>query len=351
MKAYKYIDVSGLGNAGKSAVADFLSEFSSVQSFEYSFEFDLIRLPNGIIDLYNHLVLDWSPIRSNEAIRSFKKLTKSLGGSPHKKNLAAYLFSAGTAYERRFQGQFNKLSKEYIEQFIAAEYEAFWPYYLITDYPWIRLFKKLMIKFHITSQLKSPLVLANGKNFSEITTDYINKLYSIIVPETKDFVILQNSFEPFNPVHGLNILQDSKSILVIRDPRDVYVSGLNNSNVTKKDKHLLAFDNNGINKSFLGSDDLDIFITRQKIYFERLFKGMDPRVKIIRFEDFVLDSEKQTRDVINFLGLKDEDHKNKGQFFKPEVSAKNIGAWRKYSRQEEIQYIEKHLSEYCFQSS
>lgn len=349
MKKFKFTDVSGLGNAGKSAVVDFVKEFSSVEASEFSFEFDLFRLPNGILDLHHHLVEDWSPVRSNEAIRSFSLLTKRLSGSQKKKNLQAFFFSAGTGYEHRFHGKFQEYSQDYVNKFIISHFEAFWPYYLISDYPWIRAYKKILLKLKIQNRLRSPVVLADGIDFSANTTEYVNKIFNTCTDSDKEMIILNNCFEPFNPERPISILHQSKSVLVFRDPRDVYVSGLSADKMSKKDTHLMAFDNNGINKSFLGSDNLDTFITRQKLYFEKLYKGHHPNIKVIRFEEFVLNYEKETNDLMTFLDLKEEDHVLKRKYFDPEKSKKNIGAWKMYSKQDEIRYIEKHLSKYCFQ--
>lgn len=349
VKKYHYIDISGLGNSGKSAAVDFLREFQKIGAPEFSFEFDLFRLPNGILDLHYHLVEDWTLIKSNYAIVEFRKLTKTLAGSRSRRPIYDALFSAGTGYEKRFKNSFGIACREYINSFIIGKFLTFWPYLLICDNPAVRFYKKILIKFKFKKSLLSPIFLVNGKNFKEKTTQFINTIFSNFFEHDYQILTFNNTFEPFNPIRSLDILENSKIIIVTRDPRDVYVSGLNHHKVQKKDLHLQAFDNNGINKSFLGTDDLNLFVARQKIFFEKLYKGNDSRVKIIRFEDLNLKYESVTKEIIKFINLVPDDHTHPKKYFNPEISKKNIGIWKKYSNQEEINFIYNHLKEYCFE--
>ena len=75
---FKLVDVSGLGHSGKTAVTDLLSEVDGVHTHHHSFEFDLLRLPDGIIDLQQSLCGHWSPSRSDFAIKRFRRLCEAL---------------------------------------------------------------------------------------------------------------------------------------------------------------------------------------------------------------------------------------------------------------------------------
>ena len=50
-KKYTYIDISGIGNSGKTALSDMLREVDGIHVHEGFFEFNLIRFPDGIFDL------------------------------------------------------------------------------------------------------------------------------------------------------------------------------------------------------------------------------------------------------------------------------------------------------------
>lgn len=345
-KIYKYVDVSGLGNSGKTAVADWLRGFETNYVPHYSFEFDLFRLPGGLMDLYQNVSERWTPIRSHYAYKEFKSLIQALAGSSKRKDIKAFFFSAGMGYEALFKGQFKKLSDDFISQLICDSYNAFWPYDLIYDGPFTRAYKKILLKLKWGNKLFTKVYLVHSDNFSAIATKYINQLFTLKMEEQKiDLIVLNNLFEPFQPQLGLNILNNSKQIVVTRDPRDIYVSGQSAHKTSKEDQKTQAFDNNGFNKSFLATDNLISYIKRQRLYFEQLPKVQDPRVLIVRFEDFVLDHEKTASKIQDFLGLPTPP---KTKHFFPEKSAKNIGIYKSYSKQDEIRFIEQELKPYLY---
>lgn len=47
-----FIDVYGVGNSGKGALVDLLRELDGIYVPEWSFEFDMIRLPVGLLDIF-----------------------------------------------------------------------------------------------------------------------------------------------------------------------------------------------------------------------------------------------------------------------------------------------------------
>ena len=47
----RFVDVSGVGNSGKSAASDILREFDRFWVPPFDFEFDLIRGPGGLLEL------------------------------------------------------------------------------------------------------------------------------------------------------------------------------------------------------------------------------------------------------------------------------------------------------------
>jgi hypothetical protein len=108
LKKIKVIDLSGYSFSGKSAVYDLLSEFEGYGNHGKEFEFDLIRTSNGILDLYNQLVLNWSPVRSSEAIRAFNDLIVSYGGDG---SLISRLTRSGRHYDKLFP-DFTKASND-----------------------------------------------------------------------------------------------------------------------------------------------------------------------------------------------------------------------------------------------
>lgn len=346
MKNINFIDVSGVGNSGKSAIVDLLREIEGTYVPEYWFEFDILRVPDGIIDLRNHLVSDWSPIRSHAAILAFRNVIRKMGRDPAWWDLPGLLDSTSQRYDRRFKGRFIEQSEEFVKSFIIGCYWAEWPYDSLRENDLLRFLRKILRRLGFRKQLVREVLLVQGTDFDVRVSVYLESLYREIVPVSVGRVVLNNGFEPFNPVPCLDMLAGSQQIVITRDPRDVYVSGLNFHNVTGSDSSLLAFDNDGMNKSFLATDDLEVFVKRYRLYHENLYRGNDPRVLQLRFEDLIRDHQSSVPRVLDFLDIPSNSHVRPRSVFVPERSAKNIGIWRQYSRKDEIEYIEAHLPEY-----
>jgi hypothetical protein len=185
----------------------------------------------------------------------------------------------------------------------------------------------------------------NGHDFDVVARAYIENLYRSFIPPKCDFIVFNNGFEPFNPGPGLDMLS-ARQIVVTRDPRDIYVSGLNSHNVSKENQSLIAFDNDGLSKAFLATDDLDMFVQRYRLYREHVYSGSREDILHVAFEDLVLRHEANIKLILEFLDIDPARHVRPNSSFIPAKSSKNVGLWRNYSLQDEIRYIESQLSEY-----
>lgn len=343
MTQLHFVDVSGVGNSGKSAVVDILRECASVHAAEYWFEFDLLRVPGGLLDLRRNLVDDWSPIRSHAAVHAFLNVVGKMGSDPRWWDIPGMIGSTSQRYDERFNGRFVILSERFARSLVIASYRAEWPYDDLRKVGPIRLGRKILRRLRLRRQLAREVLLVDGRDFDTRAAAYLRDLYSEIVPGGTEWVVLNNGFEPFNPSPALDMIAGSRQIVVTRDPRDVYVSGLNAHAVGAGDKGLLAFDNDGMNKSFLATDDLQVFVARCRLYHQHLPVESDARVLRLRFEDVVRDYDASIGRIRAFLGLSATSHLRPRTYFDPARSDTNVGIWRRYSRQEEIRYIEQQL--------
>jgi hypothetical protein len=342
----RFIDVSGVGHSGKSALVDLLREFDGLWVPEYWFEFDLLRIPGGVFDLQHCLCADWSPVRSHAAIGAFHRVVEQMGVDPRWWDLPGLLCATSQRYDSRFRGRFRELSHRYADAFIVGRYRAEWPYDSLRDADGLRFLRKIAARLGFRGQLLRQVLLADGRDFAARTTAYLDELYRQVVPGDVHTAVLNNGFEPFNPLPGLDLLAGSRQLVVTRDPRDVYVSGQTAGKAAAGDRGLQAFDNDGFNKSFLATDDIKLFVTRYRLYHEKLYRGSDPRVLQLGFERLTGDYEASLRRVVQFLGLDPARHARARQHFDPEKSGRNVGLWKKYSAQDEVRYIERELREY-----
>jgi hypothetical protein len=348
MSHFKFFDVSGVGNAGKGALVDFLRELDGFWVPEHSFEFDLFRSPGGILDLHHHLVEDWSLIRSDRAIKDFDRVTLRMGLNPSGPDLVGRMLATGQRLDRRFQGDFLPAIREFREKLVAGTFLAYWPYDSLSWSPLKVGLKKALYKLGVSDAIRSPVHLTKSVDFQREVTQLINRLYRSFVPIGTSRVVFNNAFEPFNPVIGLNLLQNSKIFIIYRDPRDVFASGQSRGKVRASDKVLQAKDNDGRTKSFLGTDNLEMFIIRYRTFMERMYQGNDKRVLRLAFEDFVLNHEQIKPRIFDFIEGEPTLHRHPLKYFDPEKSKRNIGIWKMYSDQMAIRRIEEELPSFLW---
>jgi hypothetical protein len=143
--------------------------------------------------------------------------------------------------------------------------------------------------------------------------------------------LMYNAFEPFNPERPLRYFKDARCIIVDRDPRDNFVTGLNYSYT---------------------SPDVSSFILRYKILREQTQRQIkdNQRILQVQFEDLILNYDATVSQIIEFLQEEKTIHIYPKRYFDPAISSKNVAIWKEYPNQEDIKLIENELSDYCYQN-
>ena len=328
----KIVELSGYSFSGKSAVYDLLCEFEGYANHGKGFEFDLIRTSNGILNLYNNLVLSWSPVRSSEAIRAFNDLIISYGGDG---SLISRLTKSGRHYDK-FSSNFTKVSNDYIDQLTLATWKSEWPFLYKTDHVLITILKKILFRLGHKKIFENTVYLSRfeEKEFVDITKNYLNTLFVNSVSTRDKAVVINNAFEPFTPSMSHRFFDNVKSIVVDRDPRDTYLSALNCGVVNGVD----------VGNTITGGN-VETFVQRFKIYRDRIENT--PETLRINFESLVLDYEATLDIIYSHLEEDSSVHTMKGTAFNPVGSSNNIGMWKVSKNQKDIDYIANSLEEFC----
>ena len=244
-----------------------------------------------------------------------------------------------------------------------------------------------------------------GKNFKEITDDYIKKIqefnydgywYTHEEVDSKMFiklllrkpikVITRNKIK-FNKILKYN---DGMRISFIKKDdfykySKEYIYKLikemsNNADNIILDQFLLPFNLFRIDNYFddklkvivVERDPRDVFILNKYIWREKqigvpfpydveefceFYKKMresekntnSSKIYRVKFEDLIYNYENEINKITKFLGFKKEDHINKRKRFNPDVSIKNTQLFRKNEYIEEIKVIEKKLKDYLYE--
>ena len=301
----KIITCAGYHGTGSSIVTDILKEFDNCKSFgEYEFRF--IQDPYGIADLEYNLVENNHRLNSSNAIKKYKKNIDFLSGN-----------KLIPKYEKYFEGNFKKISYEYIDDLTNIKYKAQWhqdliekgklyyTFYKIVTRLVTLILRKIKNKDEICFELNSneEFYLSYPEDmFYEKTIKYIDKLMECLNKENKEFLALDQLVPPSNCERYLKYFRDLKIIVVDRDPRDLFIL----EKKYWKDK-------------VIPTDNISDFIEWYKITRKHIKNEIDnDRVLRVKFEDFIYDYENSMDLIKSFLNLSDSNHKMKKQFFNPE---------------------------------
>lgn len=342
----KIVDVSGYGHSGKTAISEYLKDYEDVFAFPSQVEFELFRVQGGLLDLYLSIYFSWNLIRSRVRINEFKKLIYRIGIVQNKFKASTLWNASGHGYDQYFNGKFISISDDFIENLVTVKQNAFWPYDGLSDSKLKLLIGKIRSKV-FKKMILSEVYYTDRNKFLKQTSNYIHKLFNEVGTEKQTHVILNNAFEPYNPTKCIDMVENSFSIIVDRDPRDIYASMINSQDVfvPSFEEYRNAEE---LKKRMVGFDDINQFISRYRILKNNVIDDNNSSVLRIRYEDFILNHEEITSRIHKHINLNNL-NKNQNTVFNLSDSKKNVGIWKKYRKLPEIMQIEKDLAEYCYQ--
>lgn len=166
--------------------------------------------------------------------------------------------------------------------------------------------------------------------YRKIANKYITAFLKTI--PSKEYLLLDGA----DHTGGTNLIQmkkeywgDYKSLIVYRDPRDIYATGI------KK------------NVSWIPRD-LETFVKWYSYLLPDYLKNPSSNFLLIRFEDFCLNYEETSKKINEYVGLDEKNHIYPRKYFNPDSSKNNIGLYNSIDNQEIIKDIERELKEYCY---
>lgn len=344
----KVLDICGYGHSGKGILTDFFREFDNISVHDNLFEFNLIRIQGGLIDLKHNLVDNWSPIRSDAAIYRFKKLVKKIGTEAKFTKLSSLGISTGNNYNHFFNNRFIELSNSYIDNLILDSGKKIWPYKKIEETSIEIIYSRIKNKlFRLDKEYE--VYLVSNTNFMNSTRLYLDKLFRCYKDMNSNIVVTNNMIEPYNPCYSLDFFFNAKSIIVQRDPRDIYASLYIKDNNKFTPEYLSKSNIWKQKESFLLAYDINKFIVQQKNIMENVNTSDDcNRVLRIRFEDMIMNYEETKSKILNFVDISEKQHKKQKEYFDPKKSSKNVGLWKQKKNDSNIKRIESELANYCY---
>jgi hypothetical protein len=325
----RFLDLSGFGYSGKHAMIDLAREFAGYHVPHFAYEFALFRIQGGVLDLEDALLNDWSPVRSDAAVRRFVRLVRRVGVRKSYTNPRTWFASMGWNYDDRYAHRFLERSAEYVRELVVASWRTNWPF-PVADLGDVELFaRNIAQRVGRKSAFDFDVYLPAPKDFVGSTKRYIHDVLTSDAPAQTRMVVMHNAFEPFQPQRCFKYFDDVRCIIVDRDPRDIYVQQLTHRPMA------------------VGVSD---FIHRFLVFRDAVkrFAIDDRRILRIRFEDLVVRYDEMLPRIYEHLGESSATHIAKRQHFDPAVSIRNVGVWKTYPKPEEIARIKHELSSYCW---
>jgi hypothetical protein len=335
-----HIDLIGIGNSGKGAVADFLSEFDCIKSMSNDFEFNLIRVPGGLFDLNMYMNERFTAIYSDDAIRRFRKVTNRLGSRTGFYGFKEIINSAGFSYENFFPG-FNNLTDDLIKKLVIYEYKGLWPYTLLSDSILNLIWKRVRNKF-FRFLSNDNIYYAHNREAAVLIKNYFYDILKLSMDkDNHQYFVTNNAFELTLLNKQINLFDKSKCIIVVRDPRDTYI------NIVKGNRNMSSFYSNIKPYCFNLNcvSDIDNYIYNQRFLLEKLRTVNTDNCLIIDFNEFVLNYEMTSKKICFFLNLELDSHSRPMSKFNPEISKKNINYYKDFYKEKEVVKLQNELKD------
>ncbi|EKO3418150.1 hypothetical protein ACOIPL_003327 [Vibrio fluvialis] len=320
------LDLSGYTLSGKTAVIDLLREFDGCSVPDKEFEFGLLRMKDGLFDLEHALVNDWSPIRSDAAVRKFRNLIYLLSSEYKKYSFKWLLSPSGYNYRKQVNENFFFISKHYLDSLVSDYEDVYWPFALHDDGAFECARSKFLYLFSRNKIQTHRKIIAKGERFYKLTQNYLSELLENNDPSA--IYVLHNSLEPYRANDASRFFKNGKCIVIDRDPRVIYATSLKSPYAGYKSVH-----------SFIEQFNF----TRSKAKF-----SSDCVLKV-NLENLIYNYDNELLSIKKFVGLDNEQHKRKKQYFNPEISKKYAEEWKFLLSRQDVALIEEKLEKFCFE--
>ena len=345
----EFVIIAGLGSSGSSAVIDYFLEYNNfheARSRAHHSEFRLIKDPGGLADLYSSVIKNnyWN---SGWHVQNFLNQVEIY----NRKMNDLFSFMYKTEPKQRFGMNFSEITNN---QFITITHDFLSKIFSSkVSYPWWNE----LLNFDFFDELKYQILFKfkNKKNYfyfhdkkkneiSLIFQTYLEKIFNEIIKykvdeknwhldfkESRNYLILNQGLGHNNVDDLIEIMPTkTKMIIVVRDPRDMYISNLKLSYFPKDIKTFCDFYRNEMHK---------IKSIKSK------------KVLIISFEEWIINHEKLELEVSKFLNFDLKSRRDyKGLYFNLKISNTRISKWKKNNNEkiiEDCKLIKEELFEYC----
>ncbi len=309
-----YIIVLGTTYSGSGAVYDYLSGRGDLHDPLKGVEYQLPHMPNGLMTIEAIAEKSFHPPTADFVLSQFQIIIDKLSKTPT-------IYRYGKNYEKMLPS-FKIETRKFIEDITSAK--------LPMNLHWRQLMKSDSNVGYFVSKLKhflrlrepTPItrILVSQEKFIKAAQNFHDRIF---LKDAEDRPVLINQGgSGWNPHESTKYYNNCKTILINRDPRDQFFE-------IKKYK-----------KASSVNDFIDWYIEMQR----RIKSINTSEILKLQFEDFVFQNKKMINVLCKHLSI----NKNTYSNYNADFSRENIGKYKKFLTNQEIEKIEKSLSEYIF---
>lgn len=327
------VGICGYGNSGASAVIDYLKQYDEVKVYDFILlhsEFQIIHEVDGINDLKYHLTKSCDRIACNTAIKRFKRLLE--------------FGKWGIGMRATIGEKYDQWCKSFLSEIIVSSWKGKNSSFDADDirndskYLRIRYIERKVDKIinNINSKWNYPpkqikfFSILSEADFDVIVKKYLAILFSYLKIDNNKINVIDQLFSSTKASLGMEFIDGAKNIVVVRDPRDVYVT----SQLHREDSR------------FMPNYDVQEFIKYYRVLNSSIERSAN--TLIIQYEDMIYRYDATSRIITGFLGLQ-TNPKREFELFSPLISVKYTNRVSLYEKvAEDISIIEKELSEYLY---
>lgn len=330
------VNVCGFGCSGSSAITDYLKGYKNINICG-NFEWQFIHGIDGLCDLKYYLCYKKDRIACNSAIKRFINAQKYV-----------YSDNCNTEKEKR---ELNNFTNNFINDLNIVSWQgvsSIFDSFEDMKYKKYSLLKMIVRRINkITRFIKKDVIFPFAKKryfsfideyqFNRITSKHLRVLFSSFGYRKEkvnvfDQLLSVNNQKCYSGVEFVDF-DKIKSIIVVRDPRDIYVIGK-----TKEDF-----------SRFMPNNDVNSFICYYKTLIDNIKQSQN--TMIVQYEDLIYRYLNTTKRIMGFLGIKNLPE-NEFVYFDPTISLKYTNLKDKYITYcDDIKLIENKLEKYLYDFS
>jgi hypothetical protein len=353
------IALEGASFSGSTAISNYLGGTKSCFDLGKYFEFDFVRQRGGLFDLYlsyldTHYNLKHGALNRFVSYIDFHKdyysyFDKIMGLEG---NLIKTFNSASEIFLQKissntFYGYIRPDEQGYINRILSHTQICAFPDPSIREFiinimlKIVEKIKKNTLPLEFKSQNHKQYTPENisKEKFLSAAQEYLNSIFSAITQKEKIAMVCTHSY--FSQEADL-FFPNLKIVFVTRDPRDVYSS---------MSYRVMANDTNrNVLRSYgypMNDDEYSIFV-KSYIRSHKIWRNYGGNIKFVRFEDFVLDHEKTTNDLCEYLDISKENMDT--STYDIGYSKTRVGLWKSYLNQKVMEKIASELKDYLYES-